>query len=50
MCEGLEGGRLFLGDIACFTDDGAEHLRDLARFLERLTKFNLKLSRPKRLI
>lgn len=44
MCEGLERVRLFLGDIVCFSVDSAEHVRDLGRFLERLTKFGLKLA------
>ena len=36
--------KLFIDDIVCFSKNGEQHMRDLRRFLERLTKFNLKLA------
>lgn len=47
FCQGLQQVRLFIDDIACFLFHVAEHVRDLARFLERLTKLDPKLG-PKK--
>ena len=44
VCEGLERVKLFIGDIVCFSKTGEQHVCDLRRFLERLTRFNLKLA------
>ena len=38
---------MLIDDIMCFSKNGAEHVADLERFLERLTIFNLKLA-PKK--
>ncbi|CAN0361966.1 unnamed protein product, partial [Ascophyllum nodosum] len=42
--EGLERVKLFIDDIVCFSKNGEQHVCDLRRFLERLTRFNLKLA------
>ena len=47
VCENLERVRLFVDDIIVFSRDGAEHVKDLERFFERMVKFNLKLA-PKK--
>ena len=47
FCDGLRRVRLFIDDIVCFSKNGAEHVADLERFLEKLTIFNLKLA-PKK--
>ena len=47
VCDGLERVRLFIDDVIVFSRDGAEHVRDLERFFERMVKFNLKLA-PKK--
>ena len=47
VCDGLKRVRLLIDDIVCFSKNGAEHVADLERFLERLTIFNLKLA-PKK--
>ncbi|CAB1113019.1 unnamed protein product [Ectocarpus sp. CCAP 1310/34] len=44
VCGGLERVRLFIDDVIVFSRDGAEHVRDLERFFERMVKFNLKLA------
>ena len=44
VCEGLERVKLFIDDIVCFSKNGEQHVCDLRRFLERLTRFNLKLA------
>ena len=44
VCEGLEGVKLLIDDIVCFSKNGEPHVCDLRRFLERLTRFNLKLA------
>ena len=36
--------KLFIDDIVCFSKNGKQHVCDLRRFLERLTKFDLKLA------
>ena len=45
VCEGLEGVKLFTDDIVCFPKNGEQHVCDLRRSLERLTRFDLKLAR-----
>ena len=50
VCEGLERVKLFIGDIVCFSKNGEKHVCDLRRFLERLTRFNLKLALNKALL
>lgn len=40
MCEGLARCRLYIDDICTFRKNGAEHVRDLSSFLDRLTKIN----------
>lgn len=47
VCDGLERVRLFIDDVIVISRDGAEHVRDLERFFERMVKFNLKLA-PKK--
>ena len=47
VCDGLQRVRLFIDGIVCFSKNGAEHLRDLKSFFERLTLFDLKLA-PKK--
>ena len=47
VCEGLERVKLFIDDIVCFSENGEQHVCDLRRFLERLTKFDLKLAPSK---
>ena len=44
VCKGLERVNQFIDDIVCFSKNGKEHVCDLRRFLERLTKINLKLA------
>ena len=41
FCDGLKRVRMLIDDIMCFSKNGAEHVADLERFLERLTIFNL---------
>ena len=51
VCEGLERVELFIiDDIVCFSENGEQHVCDLRRFLERLTRFNLKLAPNKALL
>ena len=50
VCEGLERVKLFIGDIVCFSKNGEQHVYDLRRFLEWLTRFNLKLAPNKALL
>ncbi|CAB1111520.1 unnamed protein product [Ectocarpus sp. CCAP 1310/34] len=47
VCDGLERVRLFIDDVIVYSRNGAEHVQDLERFFERMTKFNLKLA-PKK--
>ena len=47
VCDGFKRVHLFINDIVFFSKNGAEHVDDLERFLERLTIFNLKLA-PKK--
>lgn len=47
VCEGLERVRLLIDDVIVYSRDGAERVRDLERFFERMVKFNLKLA-PKK--
>lgn len=48
VCEGLEHAHLFIDDIIIvYSGNGAEHVRDLERFFERLIKYNLKLAQKK---
>ena len=42
VCEGLERAKLFSDGIICFSKNVEQHVCDLRRFLERLTRFNLK--------
>ena len=42
--------KLFIDDIVCFSKNGKQHVCDLRRFLERLTKFDLKLAPNKALL
>ena len=42
VCDGLKRVRLFIDDIVCFSKNGAEHVADVVRFLERLKIVNLK--------
>ena len=39
--------RLFIDDIVCFSENGAEHVRDLESLFERLTMFDMTLA-PKK--
>ena len=41
---------LFIDDIVCFSKNCEQHVCDLRQFLERLTKFNLKLAPNKALL
>ena len=50
VCEGLERVKLFIDDIVCFSKNGEQHACDLRRFLERRTKFDLKLAPYKALL
>ena len=50
VCEGLEQVKLFIDDIVCFSKNGEQHVCDLRRFLERLTRFDLKLTPNKALL
>ena len=36
--------KLFIDGIVCISKNGEQHVCDLRRFLERLTRFNLKLA------
>ncbi len=47
VCENLERVKLFVDDIIVFSSDGAEHVKDLEQFFERMVKFDLKLA-PKK--
>ena len=47
ICDGLERCRLYIDDVCTFSESGAQHVTDLERLFERLTKFNLKLA-PKK--
>ncbi|CAB1103949.1 unnamed protein product [Ectocarpus sp. CCAP 1310/34] len=47
VCDGLERVRLFIDDVIVYSRNGAEHVQDLEKFFERMTKFNLKLA-PKK--
>ena len=47
FCDGLRRVRLFIDDIVCFSKNGAEHVADREKFLEKRTIFNLKLA-PKK--
>ena len=49
-CEGLERVKLFINAIVCFSKNGEYHVRVPRRFLERLTRFNLKLAPNKALL
>ena len=42
--------KLFIDGIVCFSKDGEQHVCDLRRFLERPTRFNLKLAPNKTLL
>lgn len=42
--EGSEHIWVFIDDILCLQFEGAEHVQDLSRFLERLAKFDVKLA------
>ena len=42
--------KLFIDDIVCFSKNGEHHVCDLRRFLERLTRFGLKLAPDKALL
>ena len=48
--EGFERVKLFIDDIVCFSKNGEQHVCDLRRFFERLTKFDLKLAPNKALL
>ena len=50
VCEGLERIKLFIDDIGCFFKNEEQHVRDLRRFLELRTRFNLKLAPNKALL
>ena len=50
VCEGFERVKLFIDDIVCFSKNGEQHVFDLRRFLERLTRFDLKLAPNKALL
>ena len=50
VCEDLERMKLFIDDIVCFSKNGKQHVCDLRRFLERLTKFDVKLAPNKALL
>ena len=50
VCEGLERVKLFIDDIVCFSKNGEQHVCDLRRIFERLTKFDLKLAPNKALL
>ena len=45
--DGLKRVHLFIDDIVCFSENGAEHVSDLESNFERLATFNLKLA-PKK--
>ena len=45
----LRGVKLLI-DIVCFSKNEEQHVCDLRRFLERLTRFNLKLAPNKALL
>ena len=42
--------KLFIADIVCFSKNDEQYVCDLRRFLERLTKSNLKLAPNKALL
>ena len=42
--------KLFIDDIVCFSKNGEHHMCDPRRFLERLTRFDLKLAPNKALL
>ena len=46
VCDGLKRVRLFIDDIVCFSNNGAEHGADLERLVERLI-LNVNLRRRK---
>ena len=48
--KGLERVKLFIDDIVYLSKNGEKHVCDLRRFLERLTRFNLKLALNKALL
>ena len=48
--KGLERVKLFIDDIVYFSENGEKHVCGLRRFLERLTRFNLKLALNKALL
>lgn len=47
VCEKLKRTDLYIDDILCFSTTGKQHVKDLWKFLARLTKFNLRLSLKK---
>ena len=42
--------KLFIDDIVCFSENGEQHVCYLRRFLERLTRFDLKVAPNKALL
>ena len=48
--KGLERVKLFIDDNVYFSENGEKYVCDLRRFLERLTRFNLKVTPNKALL
>lgn len=43
VCEGLERCRLYIDGICTLSNSGAEHVENIARFFELLTKNQLEI-------